>query len=144
MTDYSARIALIAAVLTNDDTISGLVDGQVISGIQVPPADPYLTKTNQCCISVYTRIGRSMGLPGAAFHGMAECDHLICIDVHSISDSDTYASQVAGKIEDLLRKCVEDSSYQINVGAITWRPIRDPSFGNRIIINGTVEGSYLG
>lgn len=144
MTDYSARIALIATVLTNDPDIGPMVDGQVVPGVQVPSADKYLTYPNQCCISVYTRIGRSMGLPGAAYHGMAECDHLIHIDVHSISDSDTYASQVAGKIEDLLRKCVEDSNYQINIGNITWRPIRDPSFGNRIIINGTAEASYLG
>ena len=144
MTDYSARIALIAAVLTNDNTIGPLVDGQVIAGIQVPPADPYLSHPNQCCISVYTRIGRSMGLPGAAFHGMSECNHLICIDVHSIVDSDTYASKVSHAIDELIKKCVEDDTYQINVGAIELRPIRDPSFGNRIIINGTVEGSYLG
>ena len=146
-----------AQVLMDNSEINLMVDGQVAPGIQMPNADVFLTHTYGCCISIYTRAGRSMGLPGAAYHGIAEVNHLICIDIHcqdgepyntTRGNAYTYASSVQDKIENLLRKCIwqdyQGASYQINMGQFSWLPIRNPAFPNRIIINGTVEGTYLG
>jgi hypothetical protein len=156
MTDYGFREGLISQVLSDDATINSMVDF-FLPGIQMINADSDLAGTNGCSVSIYTRAGRSMGLPGAAYHGMAEVNQLICIDVHcqdgepyntARGNASTYAGQVQSAIENLLRKCIcqdyQGKSYQIGVGNQNWVPVRNPAFPNRILINGTIEATYMG
>lgn len=148
MSNPANHIALVAQCLSDDDTLNGLVDGQIIPGYRRALADDYLSGTNHACIGVRTLNLRGQDLGGAAYHGFSKYDQLIEISVTHKSDNDTYISSIVAEIMRIMKrpltKTIGDVSYSINTdGKINFKPVNDPAFLDRIEVTGTLNIPYL-
>jgi hypothetical protein len=153
MSDYSLYVSMIAQTLQDDDTLNALVDGQIISGFRRAMADQYLTGTNKACIGVRNLDDTSNGLPGCFYHGTSKHDQLIEIRVitkiSAIRQDDSYAAGIGARIEALLKggitKTMNGIEYQIPaVGQISFTPLDDDQFHDRIEIQGVIKIGYFG
>ena len=147
---YAIYRDLIAQAIRDDATIPPLVDYQIHTSGNTTINDSWLTSANHCCI-VVTHLNRnSTGLGGVAVHGISQHDHLMRISIiQDQADSDTYAAEIAAKIQTLLEK-----SITVTMNAITYQigftppfktfPANDSNFPNRITVVMNIRAQYLG
>jgi len=146
MSDASLYVALIAQVLQNDDTLSGLVDN-IIPGFNRSRADQYLAGAHQACIGVRNFQTITEALPGCYFHGGTEENDGIEFHVIHISDNDVYAHSIVARIKDLLKAGLycnfNGIDYRIILTNLTFSALNDDQFTDRIQIIGTCRLKYL-
>ncbi len=141
-------IALVAQCLSDDDTLNGLVDGQIIPGYRRALADDYLAGTNHACIGVRNLSLNGQDLPGCAYHSISEYDQLIEVSITHKSDNDTYISSIVAEIMRIMKrpltKTIGGVSYSIYTdGRINFVPVNDPAFLDRVEVTGTCRLRYL-
>ena len=149
MTNYINYLAVVHQILMDDATLCGLVDYQIHTGIS--PArmnDAFLEEANHTCILLQSLSKNSKGLPGVAWHANSEHDQLIRFSVVSRSNSDTYAAEVAGRVEDLIKvapsKTMNSVLYQILPAGISMRTQTMDQFPDRIFVIGEFRIKYYG
>ena len=147
MTNYINYLAAIHQILMDDATLCGLVDYQIYTGVS--PArmnDTFLDETNQTCILLESLSKNSKGLPGVAYHENSEHDQLIRFTV--VSKSETYAANVAGRVEDLIKvapsKTLNSTIYQILPSGISIRTHILDQFPDRVFVIGEIRIKYYG
>ena len=149
MTNYINYLAAIHQILMEDDTLKGLVNDQIHTGVNPSRLnDSFLDSDNHTCILLESLSKTSRGLPGVAFHENSEHDQLIRFTVVSKSNSDTYAASVAGRVEDLIKvaptKTVNSTIYQILPSGINMRTQTLDQFPDRVFVIGEVRIKYYG
>jgi hypothetical protein len=152
MVDCSAYVSAVAQHLQEDDVLNALVDGQVIAGFRRTMADQYLAGTKQTCIGVRNLSKNSSGLPGCAYHGMANHDQLLEIRIITLLSAtrqdDSYAYAIGAEVERLLRSGFEETlngvTYRIpSIPVINFTSLEDDQFTDRIEIQATVRIKYV-
>lgn len=91
--DNTNQVPVIAFLLSQNDTIRGLVDSQIIPGLRSEPADEYLQKANQTCIGVSEVSEESAGTVGVKVHGRTDFSSVFQLTVIS-KQSSSYAMQI--------------------------------------------------
>ena len=148
MSNPANYIALVAQCLSDDDTLNGLVDGQIIPGFRRALADDFLVGINRACIGVRNLNLRGQDLPGAAYHGISDYDQLIEISVTNIAQNDTYISGIIAEIMRIMKrplsKTIGNVAYSVVTdGRINFVPVNDPAFLDRVEVTGTCRLRYL-
>jgi hypothetical protein len=148
MADCSLYVSLVAQVLSDDSTLSSLVDGQIIPGFRRSKADNYLAGTNQACIGIRNLTGITQPLPGCYFHGGTIEDQLIEIHVIQVSDNDEGVNAIVSQIKDDLKAglycTLNGVEYRATVLYLNFSPVDDdqaPDNWQQII--GTCKLKYL-
>lgn len=141
---------LVATAIRNDATISALVDDEIHTSGNTAINDDWIANTNHCCIVVTHQNRNSTGMGGVAVHGISQHDHLMRISViQDGADSDTYAAEVAAKIQSLLEKSITVTMNNI-VYQIGFTPpfktfvTSNSNFPNRIFVIMDIRAQYLG
>lgn len=149
MTNYINYLAACHQILMDDTTLYDLVNGQIHTGVS--PAnlnDTFLDGDNHTCVLLQSLSKNSKGLPGVAWHANSEHDQLIRFSVVSRSNSDTYAAEVAGRVEDLIKvapsKTMNSVLYQILPAGISMRTQTMDQFPDRIFVIGEFRIKYYG
>lgn len=147
---YAIYRDIIAQAIRNDATISALVNDEIHTSGNTTINDDWLSKTNKCCI-VVTHLNRnSTGLGGVAVHGISRHDHLMRISViQESADSDTYAADVAARVQSLLEK-----SITVTMNAVAYQVDFTPpfkvsvvnldAFPKRVYVLIDIRAQYLG
>ena len=146
MADASLYVAIIASILQNDDILGSLVDS-VIPGFNRSLADDYLKGPNKACLGVRNFQTVTQPLPGCYFHGGTEENDGIEFHIIHISRTDSQAQAIAARIRDLLKAGLYGSfngvNYRLNVQGLTFSPLNDDTFIDRVQIIGTCRLKYL-
>ena len=147
MTNYINYLAAIHQILMDDATLCGLVDCQIHTGVNPTRMnDTFLEEDHQTCILLESPSKTSKGLPGVAYHENSEHDQLIRFTV--VSKSETYAANVAGRVEDLIKvaptKTLNSTIYQILPSGINIRTNILDQFPDRVFVIGEVRIKYYG
>ena len=152
MVDISAYVAAVAQHLQDDSALNALVDGQIIPGFRRAAADIFLAGTHQACIGIRNLSKNSQGLPGCAYHGLANHDHLMEIRIITLLSAtrqdDSYAYAIGAEVERLLRDGFSETlngiTYNIScIPNINFTALDDDQFNDRIEIQATVRLKYL-
>jgi hypothetical protein len=148
MSNFSDYVAIIAQVLSDDDIMNALVDGQIIPGFRRSKADSYLGGSNQACVGVRNILSQDQPLPGCAYHGISKYDDRIEIVIISISDDDVYAASIEAVVKRLLKgsvmKTMNNIAYNFAVGKLDFYPLNDDLVpANWIQRVGTTGITYL-
>jgi len=147
MADYSLYIAAVVQALSDDATLSALVDF-LVPGFQRGQADRYLQGNLRACVGVRTLNLNSQGFPGCAYHGLSDHDQLIEFDIIQLADNDSGVAAIADAIEQIMKKPISKTiggiTYGIvTVGPIRFMPVNDPSFPNWVEVTGTARLRYI-
>ena len=141
---------LVAQALRADATISALVDDEIHTSGNTSLDDNWIANTNHCCIVVTHQNRNSIGMGGVAVHGISQHDHLMRISViQDPTDSDTYAADIAAKIQSLLEKSITVTMNNI-VYQIGFTPpfktfaTSNTNFPNRVYVIIDIRAQYLG
>lgn len=147
---YAVYRDLISQAIRNDATIAALVNDEIHTSGSTAINDSWLQNTNKCCIVVTHQNRNSTGMGGVAVHGISQHDHLMRISViQDGADSDTYAAEVAAKIQSLLEKSITITMNNI-VYQIGFTPpfktfvTSNSNFPNRIFVIMDIRAQYLG
>lgn len=119
-------LPILAHAILNDNTINGLVDGQVHVGDPSTVTDDYLTDVNKTCILVTELISnasREMGNDETA------SDTQVQIDIVS-KNSKAYARQVSDLVTDLLLDDIEITWDGVAIQLFDFNVIRHPLYEN--------------
>jgi hypothetical protein len=148
MANPANYIALVAQCLSDDNALNALVDGNIIAGFRRALADDYLTGTNKACLGVRNLNLNGQDLPGAAYHGISDYDMLIEFHIVNISTNDTYISSIVNEIMRIMKrplsKTIGGVTYSVSTtGRITFTPVNDPAFQDRVEVTGTCRLRYL-
>ena len=151
--NISAYVAAVAQRLQDDSVLNGLVDGQIIPGFRRAAADSFLAGTHQACVGVRSLSKNSQGLGGAAYHGIANHDHLMEIRIITLlgatrqDDADAYA--IAAEVERILRAGFDQEingvTYHLSViSGLNFTALDDDQLNDRIEVQATVRIKYIG
>lgn len=152
MVDISAYVSAVAQHLQDDPVLNALVDGQVIPGFRRAAADQFLGGAHQACIGVRSLSKNSQGLPGCAYHGLAQHDQLIEIRIITLLSAtrqdDSYACAIGAEVERLLRygfsETLNGITYNIScIPNINFTALDDDQFNDRIEIQATIRMKYM-
>jgi hypothetical protein len=147
---YAVYRDIVAQAIRADAAISALVDDEIHTSGNTAINDSWLAAANRCCIVVTHQNRNSTGMGGVAVHGISQHDHLMRISViQDQADSDTYAADVAAKIQSLLEKSITVTMNNI-VYQIGFTPpfktfvTQNSNFPNRIFVIIDIRAQYLG
>lgn len=152
MVDISAYVSVVAQHLQEDDVLNAMCDGRVVPGFRRAQADQYLAEAQGACVGVRNLSKNSAGLPGCAYHGMANHDQLIEIRIitllSAMRQDDSYAYAIGAEVERLLRSGFEETlngvAYRIpSIPVINFTSLEDDQFTDRIEIQATVRIKYV-
>ncbi len=146
--NFSNYVALVCQCFMDDDTLNGMVDGEIVPGFQRTNADSHLAGTHHTCIGVRNLDVTQQDLGGCAYHGLSMYDQLIEISVTSKADNDTYIASVVHEIMRIMKrpltKTLNGVSYSVyTTGGGTFRPVNDPTFSDRVEMIGTYRLGFV-
>jgi len=148
MANFSDYISLVCQCLSDDDLVNAKCNGQIISGFRRALADDYLSDTEKTCVGVRNLNLNSQDLPGVAYHGISDYDMLIEISITSIAENDTKIAALVHEIMRVMKKPLSKTiggiTYSVSTkGKISFTPVNDPAFPDRVEMTGTCRLRYL-